>query len=135
MAITVTQTIADTSYRTTVKYINNAAANTDVNILDCSGLSGYQVGGLVNLAKISWWSSAPSGGLDLIWHATSNVIAFICEGASGTYGFMPGQPSITNSTAAAGRTGDVYITNATATFTLVIEYHKVPNSLGVGWGA
>ena len=64
----------------------------------------------------------------------SNVIAFICEGASGTYGFMPGQPAITNS-AGSGVTGDVYITNASATFTLLIEYHKVPNSLGVGWGA
>ena len=132
MAITVTQTIADTSYRTTVKYINNAAANTDVSILDCSGLSGYQVGGLVNLAKISWWSSAPSGGLDIIWDATSNVIAFICEGASGTYGFMPGQPAIANN-AGAGVTGDVLITNASATFTLAIEYHKQITAGGKGW--
>jgi len=137
MAITSTQTY-DTRYRTNVKYVVNADANTTVSLLDVSGLVGHQAApnlGLVNIAKISWWSSAPSGGLDIIWDATSNVIAFICEGASGTYGFMPGQPAIYNDAAAANRTGDVLITNASATFTLCIEYHKVSNAQGLGWSA
>ena len=133
MAITALQQ-SDTRYRVNSKYVVDAAANSTVSLLDCSGLVGFQVGGLVNIAKISWWSSAPSGGLDIIWDATTNVTAFICEGASGAYGYMPGQPAIYNN-AATGITGDVLITNASATFTLVIEYHKVPNAQGVGWSA
>ena len=135
MAITATQQ-TDTRYRVNSKYIVDAAANTNVSLLDVSALVGFETGGLVNIAKISWWSSAPSGGLDIIWDATSNVIAFICVGASGTYGFMPGQPAIANN-AGAGVTGDVLITNASATFTLVIEYHKIETEVGQGggWGA
>ena len=133
MAITATQQ-SDTRYRVNSNYVVNAAANTNVSLLDCSALLGFETGGLVNIAKISWWSSAPSGGLDIIWDATSNVIAFICEGASGTYGFMPGQPAIANN-AGTGVTGDVLITNASATFTLVIEYHKQTTAGGKGWTA
>ena len=131
MAITATQQ-TDTRYRVNSKYIVDAAANTNVSLLDVSGLVGWETGGLVNIAKISWWSSGPSGGLDIIWDATTNVTAFICEGASGTYGFMPGQPAIANN-AGSGVTGDVLITNASATFTLVIEYHKQTTAGGKGW--
>ena len=133
MAHTHVQYLADTRYRTTVKYVGNAVANTNVNSLDVSILQGWQTGGIVNIAKIFWKTSGPSGGVDLIWDATSNVIAFICEGTGGTYGFMPGQPSISNNAAAANLTGDVLITNASATFTLVVEYHKVPLASGLGW--
>ena len=132
MAITATQQ-TDTRYRVNSKYIVDAAANTNVSLLDVSGLVGFETGGEVNIAKISWWSSAPSGGLDILWDATSNVIAFICEGSSGAYGYMPGQPAIYNNAAVANRTGDVLITNASATFTLAIEYHKQITAGGKGW--
>jgi len=133
MAITALQQ-SDTRYRVNSKYVVDAAANSTVSLLDVSALVGFETGGLVNIAKISWWSSAPSGGLDIIWDATTNVTAFICEGASGAYGYMPGQPAIYNN-AASGVTGDVLITNASATFTLVIEYHKVVTAGGKGWTA
>ena len=120
MAITALQQ-SDTRYRVNSKYVVDAAANSTVSLLDVSAL-------------VSWWSSAPSGGLDIIWDATTNVTAFICEGASGAYGYMPGQPAISNN-AGGGVTGDVLITNASATFTLVIEYHKVPTAGGKGWTA
>ena len=131
MAITALQQ-DDTRYRVSSKYVVDAAANTNVSLLDVSGLVGFETGGLVNIAKIYWTSSAPSGGLDIIWDATSNVIAFTCHGNNGTYGYMPGQPAIYNN-AGTGVTGDVLITNASATFTLVIEYHKVPTAGGKGW--
>ena len=37
----------------------------------------------------------------------------------------------------SGFTGDVLITNASATYTLVIEYHKIESTIGAGngWGA
>ena len=151
MAHTHVQYLADTRYRTTVKYVGDGVANTNVNSLDVSELQGWQTGGIVNIAKIFWKTSGPSGGFDLIWDATSNVTAFICEGTSGTYGYQPGQPAIVMPRAAVGSqppgtpsgalpsgfTGDVLITNASATYTIVIEYHKIESTIGAGngWGA
>ena len=134
MAIT-TQIITDTRYRTNVKYLCDNAANANVELLDVSGLMGFQTGGKVNLAKIYWTSSAPTGGLNILWDAGTNVTGFICEGTSGTYGYMPGQPGIAQPMPLAGSsTGDVLVTNATATFTLVIEYHKIEATVGHGNG-
>ena len=148
MAHTHVQYLADTRYRTTVKYIGDAVANTNVNSLNVSDLQGWQTGGIVNIAKIYWATSAPSGGFDILWDATSNVTAFICEGTSGTYGYQPGQPAIVIPRAGSlpgtpagalpsGYTGDVLITNASATYTIVIEYHKIESTIGAGngWGA
>ena len=130
----VTQIITDTRYRTNVKYLADAATNAAVILLDVSSLVGHQTGGKVNIAKIYWSSSAPSGGLDILWDAGTNVMAFHCEGTSGTYGYMPGQPAIAQPMPlAASSTGDVLITNASATFTLVIEYHKQITAGGTGW--
>ena len=131
----ITQIITDTRYRTNVKYLGDAATNAAVSLLDVSSLVGHQTGGKVNIAKIYWSSSAPSGGLDILWDAGTNVMAFICEGTSGTYGYMPGQPAISQvMPLASGSTGDVLITNASATFTLVIEYHKIEATVGHGNG-
>ena len=151
MAHTHLQYLADTRYRTTVKYVGDGVANTNVNSLDVSILQGWETGGIVNIAKIYWTSSAPSGGFDLIWDATSNVTAFILEGTSGTYGYQPGQPALVMPRGAVGSqppgtpsgalpsgfTGDVLITNASATYTIVIEYHKIESTIGAGngWGA
>ena len=116
-------------------------------------MQGYQTGGIVNIAKIFWKTSGPSGGFDLIWDATSNVIAFICEGTSGTYGYQPGQPAIVMPRVAVWNTTTwdtvrsftmlvlqemFLMTNASATYTIVIEYHKIESLLlvqGGGWGA
>ena len=131
----VTQIITDTRYRTNVKYLGDAATNAAVSLLDVSSLVGHSTGGKVNIAKIYWTSSAPSGGLDILWAAGTPVMGFICEGTSGTYGYMPGQPAISQvMPLASGSTGDVVITNASATFTLVIEYHKIEVTVGHGNG-
>ena len=151
MAHTHLQYLADTRYRTTVKYVGNGVANTNVNSLDVSTLQGFQTGGIVNIAKIFWKTSGPSGGFDLIWDAGTDVLAFILEGTSGTYGYQPGQPAIVMPRVAVGTqppgtpsgalpsgfTGDVLVTNASATYTIVIEYHKIESLLGQGggWGA
>ena len=151
MAHTHLQYLADTRYRTTVKYVGDGVTNAAVDLLDVSILQGFQTGGIVNIAKIYWTSSGPSGGFDILWKATSNVTAFILEGTSGTYGYQPGQPAIQMPRAAvstqppgtpsgalpSGFTGDVLVTNASATYTIVIEYHKIESTIGAGngWGA
>ena len=72
MAITTTQQIQDSRYRNITKYVCDAAANTNVSLLDVSALSGFVSvrTSLVTIAKITWTSSGPSGGLDILWDAS-----------------------------------------------------------------
>ena len=128
----VLQTLQDSRYRTIVK-ATTTGSNTNESILDVSGLLGHVASplGLVTIAKISWSVAAQT---NILWDATSNVVAFSLSG-NGSYGFMPGQPSLANNGAAANVTGDVLITHGSSVGTLVIEYHKVPGAEGLGWTA
>ena len=126
----VNQTLQDSRYRTIVK-TTTTGTNSTTSVLDASGLEGYVAEGtsLLTIAKVSWSVSSQT---DILWDATSNVVALSISG-NGTYGFMPGQPSIPNN-AASGITGDVLLTAGSASVGyVVIEYHKVPNAEGVGW--
>ena len=140
MALTNRQ-LYDTRYRVNDKYIGIASTNARVNLLDVTTLVGHEVvsgniGGQVNIAKISWTTDVL---LQIIWNGTASgqdVVAFLCAAGSGTYGFMPGQPAINNNGVnTAATSGDVLITNASANFTLSIEYHKVQDAGGRGWTA
>ena len=125
------QTIQDSRYRTIVKTVSTGTTSAG-EIVDCSDLVGFQAGGLITIAKVSWSLSSQA---DILWDATSNVIALSLNG-NGTYGFMPGQPALPNNAAAANRTGDVLFTAGAACIGyVVVEYHKVPTAEGVGWNA
>ena len=127
----VNQTIQDSRYRTIIKSTSTGTTATG-EIVDCSGLVGFETGGLITIAKVSWSLSSQA---DILWDATSNVVALALN-SNGTYGFMPGQPAIPNNAAAANRTGDVLFTAAAACIGyIVVEYHKVPTAEGVGWNA
>ena len=129
MAVT-SQTLQDSRYRTIIK-TTTTGSSTAASILDVSGLVGFVLAktSLVTIAKISWSVAAQT---DILWDATSNVVAFSLSG-NGSYGFMPGQPSLANNAAAANLTGDVLLTHGASVGTLVIEYHKVVNAAGKGW--
>ena len=124
------QTLQDSRYRVIVK-TTTTSTNTAASILDVSGLVGFVAvrTSLVTIAKISWSVAAQT---DILWDASSNVVAFSMNG-SGTYGFMPGQPSLANNAAAANLTGDVLLTNGSSVGTIVVEYHKVSLANGLGW--
>ena len=126
------QTLQDSRYRVIVK-TTTTSTNTAASILDVSGLVGFVAvrTSLVTIAKISWSVAAQT---DILWDASSNVVAFSMNG-SGTYGFMPGQPSLANNAAAANLTGDVLLTNGSSVGTIVVEYHKVQLASGLGWTA
>ena len=126
----VNQTLQDSRYRTIIK-TTTTGTSTNTSILDISGLLGFMAvrTSLVSIAKISWSLAAQT---NILWDATSNVVAFSMNG-SGAYGFMPGQPSLVNNGAAANVTGDVLVTHGTSVGTIVIEYHKVTNAQGLGW--
>ena len=128
----VNQTIQDSRYRTIIKTTTTGTSSV-LNILDCSGLIGHVASplGLVTIAKMSWSFSTQT---NILWDATSNIVVLSLNG-NGTYGFMPGQPSIPNN-AASGITGDVLLTAGSASVGyVVIEYHKVQEASGRGWTA
>ena len=123
------QTIQDSRYRTIIKTLSSSTTSAG-EIVDCSDLVGSQTGGLLTIAKVSW---SLSSEVNILWDATSNVIALSLNG-NGTYGFMPGQPALPNNAASANRTGDVLFTAGSACFGyVVVEYHKAPTAEGVGW--
>ena len=124
------QTLQDSRYRTIIK-TTTTSTNSAASILDVSTLSGFVAvrTSLVTIAKVSWSLSSEA---NILWDATSNVIALSLNG-NGSYGFMPGQPSLVNNGAAANLTGDVLLTNGSSVGTIVIEYHKVPLASGIGW--
>ena len=125
------QTIQDSRYRTIIKTLSSSTTSAG-EIVDCSDLVGFQTGGLLTIAKVSW---SLSSQVDILWDATSNVIALSLNG-NGTYGFMPGQPALPNTAASANRTGDVLFTAGAACIGyVVVEYHKAPTAEGVGWNA
>ena len=125
------QEIQDSRYRTIIKTVSTGTTAAG-EIVDCSGLVGFQTGGLITIAKVSWSLSSQA---DILWDATSNVIALSLNG-NGTYGFMPGQPALSNNAASANRTGDVlFVAGAACIGYVVVEYHKVPLATGVGWSA
>ena len=125
----VNQTLQDSRYRTIIKTLSSSTTSAG-EIVDCSGLIGFQTGGLLTIAKVSWSLSSEA---NILWDATSNVIALSLNG-NGTYGFMPGQPALPNNAASANRTGDVLFTAGSACFGyVVVEYHKAPTAEGVGW--
>ena len=125
------QTIQDSRYRTIIKTLSSSTTSA-ASILDVSTLSGFVAvrTSLVTIAKVSWSLSSEA---NILWDATSNVIALSLNG-NGSYGFMPGQPSLVNNGAAANLTGDVLFTAGSACFGyVVVEYHKVPLASGIGW--
>ena len=123
------QTIQDSRYRTIIKTLSSSTTSAG-EIVDCSDLVGFQTGGLLTIAKVSW---SLSSEVNILWDATSNVIALSLNG-NGTYGFMPGQPALPNNAASANRTGDVLFTACAACIGyVVVEYHKAPTAEGVGW--
>ena len=125
------QTIQDSRYRTIVKTVSTGTTSAG-EIVDCSDLVGFQTGGLLTIAKVSWSLSSEA---NILWDATSNVISLSLNG-NGTYGFMPGQPALPNNAASANRTGDVLFTAGAACIGyVVVEYHKAPTAEGVGWNA
>jgi len=122
MAVT-NQTLIDTSFKTVIKTVSDNAANSAVSILDASAITLADSNPRVSIAKIWYSIEAASGGVELLWDASSNIQCVILAG-NGTYGYTSGQPALVNN-AGSGISGDVLVTNATGTFTLITEFHKV----------
>ena len=127
-------TLMDTRYKTIVRSVISGT-NTDAEILDASDLVGYQSGmtPVLNISKIFWSTAGGNVTISNLGTGKHTAIELAPTGA-GQYGYQPGQPALPNATTGGATQGDVGFTNTAATTgTLVIEYHKIPNSVGQGW--
>ena len=133
MAITNVE-IMDTTWKTIIKSVFSAT-NSAATLVDVSGLSGWQTGGLVNISAVAWSTSSP---LTLIWAGSSATDAMVLNG-NGSYGGSNGFPAISNN--AGTPTGDINLTNAAAAVGyLVIVCHKIAtvsatSTANAGWNA
>ena len=126
--------IMDTTWKTIIKS-TFSSTNSAATLVDVSGLSGWQTGGLVNISAVAWSTSSP---LTLIWAGSSATDAMVLNG-NGSYGGSNGFPAISNN--AGTPTGDINLTNAAAAVGyLVIVCHKIAtvsatSTANAGWNA
>ena len=113
--------ITDSDFEYYLK-LTTTGTNSAASILDVSGAEGAATDPRVSIVSC-WWSV--SSQTDIIWDATSNVVALSLSG-NGSYN-AGGQalPSIPNN-AGSGVTGDILITNGSASVgTIIIKFKKV----------
>ena len=101
--------------------LTTTSTNSAASILDVSAAEGAATDPRVSIVGCSWTVSSQT---DILWDATSNIVALSLNG-SGKMGFADGMPAIPNN-AGSGITGDVLITNGSASVgTIIIAFRKV----------
>ena len=113
--------IVDSDFEYVLK-VTTTGTNSAASIVDASDAEGAATDPRLSIVSC-WWSVASQ--TDILWDATSNVVALSLSG-NGSYN-AGGQalPSIPNN-AGTGVTGDVLITNGSASVgTIIIKFKKV----------
>ena len=112
--------IKDSDFEYIVK-VTTTGTNSAASVLDASDADGAATDPRLSLVAASWAVSSQS---DILWDATSNVVALSVSG-NGNYGHTHDMPSIPNN-AGTGVTGDILITNGSASVgTIIIKFKKV----------
>ena len=116
----VLQEIKDSDFEYILK-VTTTGTNSAASLVDVSAAEGAATNPRLSLVAASWSVSSQS---DILWDATSNVVAMSISG-NGNYGHTHDMPSIPNN-AGSGVTGDVLLTNASASVGyLVLKFRKV----------
>ena len=115
----VLQEIKDSDFEYVLK-ATTTGTNSAASLVDASAAEGAATDPRLSIVSISWSVAAQT---DILWDATSNVVALSLSG-SGTMGHTHDMPSIPNN-AGSGVTGDVLVTNGTSIGTLIIKFRKV----------
>ena len=116
----VLQEIKDSDFEYVLK-VTTTGTNSAASLVDVSAAEGAATDPRLSLVAASWSVSSQS---DILWDATSNVVAMSISG-NGHYGHTHEMPSIANN-AGSGVTGDVLLTNASASVGyLVLKFRKV----------
>ena len=120
MCIRDRQEIVDSDFEYFVK-VTTTGTNSAASIFDASDAEGASTDPRTAITGVAWSVASQT---DILWDATSNVVALSLNG-SGKVGFGDGVPSIPN-TNASGATGDVLLTNGSASVgTIWIKMKKI----------
>ena len=111
--------IVDSDFEYVLK-ATTTGTNSAASLVDASAAEGAATDPRLSIVAVSWSVSSQT---DILWDATSNVVALSLSG-SGKVGFGDGVPSIPN-TNASGATGDVQITNGTSVGTIWLKMRKI----------
>ena len=113
--------IVDSDFEYVLK-ATTTGTNSAASLVDASAAEGAATDPRLSIVSC-WWAVASQ--TDILWDATSNVVALSLSG-NGSYN-AGGQalPSIPNN-AGSGVTGDILITNGSASVgTLIVKFRKV----------
>ena len=116
----VLQEIKDSDFEYVLK-ATTTSTNSAASLVDASAAEGAATDPRLSIVGVSWSLASQT---DILWDATTNVVALSLNG-SGRMGFGDGMPSIPNN-AGSGVTGDVLVTNSSASVgTIIIKFKKV----------
>ena len=111
--------IVDSDFEYVLK-ATTTGTNSAASLVDASAAEGAATDPRLSIVGVSWSLASQT---DILWDATSNVVALSLSG-SGKMGFGDGMPAIPNN-GGSGVTGDVLVTNGTSVGTLIIKFRKV----------
>ena len=112
--------IKDSDFEYVLK-ATTTSTNSAASLVDVSAAEGASTNPRLSIVGVSWSLASQT---DILWDATTNVVALSLNG-SGRMGFGDGMPSIPNN-AGSGVTGDVLVTNGSASVgTIIIKFKKV----------
>ena len=116
----VLQEIIDSDFEYFVK-VTTTGTNSAASVFDASDAEGAATDPRTTITGVAWSVASQT---DILWDATSNVVALSLNG-SGKVGFGDGGPSIPNN-GGSGVTGDVLLTNGSASVgTIWLKMKKV----------
>ena len=119
----VLQEIKDSDFEYVLK-ATTTGTNSAASLVDASAAEGAATDPRLSIVAVSWSVSSQT---DILWDATSNVVALSISG-NGNYGHTHDMPAIPNN-AGSGVTGDVKVTlpacTAGDTATITCEWIKV----------
>ena len=117
----VLQTLKDSDFEHVVK-VTTTGTNSAASIVDASALAGADTNPRLSIVSCTWTVGSQT---DILFDATSDVVALSLNGNGNINGAAQHIPSIANN-AGSGVTGDILITNGSASVgTIIIKFKKV----------
>jgi len=112
--------LKDTDFETVIK-VTTTGTNSAASILDASNLDGAATNPRLSIVACQWTTGSQT---DILFDATSNVVALSLNGNGAYNAGAQSMPSIANN-GAGGTTGDVLLTNGSASVgTIWLKFRK-----------
>jgi len=112
--------LKDTDFETVIK-VTTTGTNSEASILDASELDGASTNPKLSIVACQWTTGSQT---DILFDATSNVVALSLNGNGAYNAGAQSMPSIANN-GGGGVTGDVLLTNGSASVgTIWLKFRK-----------